>query len=235
MQETTPTTPPGRRAGLPALAALAAADPLRRHVIGYDSADGTHWSRLGDGDPARAADYGPGRAVRRLAGLFGDDQPVSSKGTGSGGGGPFQAKKRFDRVSVEAAGRRPPAGRRGAPLRGAHGRPVIGAVTKAAADLRGGTPVQAGVSGHRVRRHRARLARGGAVGTPSPRRWQHVRRADRGDRSGAMFITAEYRRGLIRVTLAASPRRGRILAAKAVVIGVAAFVVGVPAASSRRC
>ena len=35
-----------------------------------------------------------------------------------------------------------------------------------------------------------------------------------------MFITAEYRRGLIRITLAASPRRGRVLAAKAIVIGV---------------
>ncbi len=37
----------------------------------------------------------------------------------------------------------------------------------------------------------------------------------------AMFITAEYRRGLIRVTLTASPRRGRVLAAKAVVVGAA--------------
>ncbi len=41
-----------------------------------------------------------------------------------------------------------------------------------------------------------------------------------------MFITAEYRRGLIRTTLAASPRRGRVLAAKAVVIGAAGFVAG---------
>ena len=40
---------------------------------------------------------------------------------------------------------------------------------------------------------------------------------------GAMFITAEYRRGLIRVTLAACPRRGRVLAAKALVIGLVAF------------
>jgi ABC-type transport system involved in multi-copper enzyme maturation permease subunit len=39
----------------------------------------------------------------------------------------------------------------------------------------------------------------------------------------AMFMTAEYRRGLIRVTLAASPRRGRVLAAKAVVIGAVTF------------
>jgi ABC-type transport system involved in multi-copper enzyme maturation permease subunit len=42
----------------------------------------------------------------------------------------------------------------------------------------------------------------------------------------AMFITAEYRRGLIRTTLAVSPRRGRLLAAKAVVIGLATFVLG---------
>ena len=32
-----------------------------------------------------------------------------------------------------------------------------------------------------------------------------------------MFITAEYRRGLIRITLAAAPHRGRLLAAKAVI------------------
>ena len=43
---------------------------------------------------------------------------------------------------------------------------------------------------------------------------------------GAVFITAEYRRGLIRVTLAACPRRGRVLAAKACVIGLVAFAAG---------
>ena len=41
---------------------------------------------------------------------------------------------------------------------------------------------------------------------------------------GAMFITAEYRRGLIRTTFAASPARGRVLAAKAVVTGLVTFV-----------
>ena len=45
-----------------------------------------------------------------------------------------------------------------------------------------------------------------------------------------MFMTAEYRRGLIRTTLAASPSRGRVLAAKAIVIGAAAFVTGLAAA-----
>jgi ABC-type transport system involved in multi-copper enzyme maturation permease subunit len=47
-----------------------------------------------------------------------------------------------------------------------------------------------------------------------------------------MFITAEYRRGLIRTTLAASPRRGRVLAAKAIVIGSVTFVAGLAAASA---
>ncbi|HXB48776.1 MAG TPA: ABC transporter permease subunit [Streptosporangiaceae bacterium] len=42
----------------------------------------------------------------------------------------------------------------------------------------------------------------------------------------AMFITVEYRRGLIRISLAASPRRGRLLAAKAVVIGLLTFLLG---------
>jgi hypothetical protein len=48
---------------------------------------------------------------------------------------------------------------------------------------------------------------------------------------GAMFITAEYRRGLIRTTLAASPRRGRILAAKAIVIGGVTYLTGLIAAA----
>ncbi|MEU6998891.1 ABC transporter permease subunit [Nonomuraea sp. NPDC046570] len=46
-----------------------------------------------------------------------------------------------------------------------------------------------------------------------------------------MFVTAEYRRGLIRTTLLAAPRRGRALVAKAVVIGAVAFVTGLAAAA----
>jgi hypothetical protein len=48
---------------------------------------------------------------------------------------------------------------------------------------------------------------------------------------GALFITAEYRRGMIRTTLAASPRRGRVLAAKAIVIGSVTFVAGLVGAA----
>ncbi len=46
-----------------------------------------------------------------------------------------------------------------------------------------------------------------------------------------MFITVEYRRGLIRTTFTATPRRGSVLAAKAVVIGAIAFAVGALAAA----
>ncbi|MFZ0041769.1 MAG: hypothetical protein WAK93_10715 [Solirubrobacteraceae bacterium] len=48
---------------------------------------------------------------------------------------------------------------------------------------------------------------------------------------GTMFITSEYRRSLIRTTFAAIPDRGRVLAAKAVVIGGVAFVVGAVASA----
>jgi ABC-type transport system involved in multi-copper enzyme maturation permease subunit len=46
------------------------------------------------------------------------------------------------------------------------------------------------------------------------------------------FITGEYRRGLIHTTLAATPQRGSVLAAKALVIAVVAFVVGVAASAA---
>jgi ABC-type transport system involved in multi-copper enzyme maturation permease subunit len=45
----------------------------------------------------------------------------------------------------------------------------------------------------------------------------------------AMFFSTEYRRGLIRTTLAATPRRGAVLAAKAVVIAAVVFVTGLVA------
>ena len=48
---------------------------------------------------------------------------------------------------------------------------------------------------------------------------------------GTMFITSEYRRGLIRTTFAATPDRGRVLAAKAVVIAGVAFAVGAVASA----
>jgi ABC-type transport system involved in multi-copper enzyme maturation permease subunit len=46
----------------------------------------------------------------------------------------------------------------------------------------------------------------------------------------ALFITTEFRRGIIRTTFTATPDRGRVLAAKAVVLAATAFVTGVAAA-----
>jgi hypothetical protein len=43
---------------------------------------------------------------------------------------------------------------------------------------------------------------------------------------GVLFATSEYRRGMIRTTLAATPRRGRVLAAKAIVLGTTSFLLG---------
>ena len=42
----------------------------------------------------------------------------------------------------------------------------------------------------------------------------------------ALFITTEFRRGTIRTTFTASPHRGRVLVAKAVVVAGVAFVTG---------
>ncbi len=43
----------------------------------------------------------------------------------------------------------------------------------------------------------------------------------------SMFVTSEYRRGLIRTTFTATPARGRVLVAKGLVLGALAFVLSV--------
>lgn len=45
----------------------------------------------------------------------------------------------------------------------------------------------------------------------------------------ALFVTAEYKRGMVRTTFTASPARARVLVAKAAVIGAAAFGLGLVA------
>lgn len=46
---------------------------------------------------------------------------------------------------------------------------------------------------------------------------------------GVLFMTSEFKRGMIRTTFTASPLRGRVLAAKAVVLGGTAFGLGLVA------
>ncbi|WP_329124691.1 ABC transporter permease subunit [Streptomyces sp. NBC_01353] len=48
---------------------------------------------------------------------------------------------------------------------------------------------------------------------------------------GTVFITGEYRHGLLRTTVAAVPPRGRVLGAKALVVGGVGFTIGLVAAA----
>jgi ABC-type transport system involved in multi-copper enzyme maturation permease subunit len=193
-------------------------------ITGYDSADGTHWTRVGS-----VALAGLPSTVQ--AGLFvtSPDQAAYSASLGSGtvNNNPTQATGVFDHVSrtgrwpasawtgddVGAAGPGPGAGSGSSPYRQVGGRFTV----TGSGDI---APLIAGALND------------GPVIT--------VRDYLLGTFAGliavavvaAMFMTAEYRRGLIRTTLAASPHRGRVLAAKAIVIGSAAFVAGLAAAAA---
>jgi ABC-type transport system involved in multi-copper enzyme maturation permease subunit len=180
-------------------------------ITGYDSLDGAVWVRVGTVTLAGLPSTVP-------AGLFAaspDVEAVSSRsvGGGSGSGGPSQATAAFDHVAVQ------------------DGRPA-GAWTGTAV---GGPYAVLGY--HRSGGGFAVSGSGDIAPVVDPGA-KSVANSQIGAFAGliaavivaAMFITAEYRRGLIRVTLTASPRRNRVLAAKAIVIGAAAFVVGLPAA-----
>jgi ABC-type transport system involved in multi-copper enzyme maturation permease subunit len=201
----------GVSAAAPRWLRLTRADDV---VTGYDSADGTSWTKIGTATL-------PGLAATVQAGLFatspGYTAPTSQQLTGgSTGGAPTDATAVFDRVSLR--GGWPGSSWSGTSVNG--GPSSISYPAGATAGYRqvGGTFTVTG-SGD--------IAPGVNGATPA-------------DTSlaglfigliavlvvGALFITAEYRRGLIRVTLAASPRRGRVLAAKAIVLGTVTFTAG---------
>jgi ABC-type transport system involved in multi-copper enzyme maturation permease subunit len=186
-------------------------------VTGYDSADGTHWVKVSTATL-------PGLPRVAQAGLFAAS-PGSSTTTGRSIGGATavgaqtQATAAFDRIAVSGAhpAATSPAGVWAGTSVGAAGggpaggfRQAGGAVTvTGSGDIAPAVPDQEGsVSGALVG------AFAGLIAVVV---------------LGAVFVTAEYRRGLIRVTLAASPSRGRVLAAKAAVIGAVTFAVALPA------
>ena len=184
-------------------------------VTGYDSADGTAWTKVGSVTLTGLPSTVP-------AGLFAaspDYSVVTSQsiGGGSGSGGPSQATAAFDRLTLQGAW---PGGTWtgttvGGPSSGPY--PVLGYRQSGGGLLVSGSgdiaPVIPGTEGS---------VAGTQIGAFAGLIAMVV--------VAAMFITAEYRRGLIRVTLTASPRRSRILAAKAIVIGATAFAVALPAA-----
>jgi ABC-type transport system involved in multi-copper enzyme maturation permease subunit len=181
-------------------------------ITGYDSADGTHWTEVGtvtlSGLPSTVQ-----------AGLFAAspyDSPESLNfggGTSGRGGGSTRATAVIDHVSG---------------FGGAWTGEYIGAADAS------------GIGGYHQAGGRFTVTGSGDI-APIPA--GHGNAADSaltvadyliGTFAGliaiavvaAMFITAEYRRGLIRVTLAASPRRGRVLAAKAIAVAAVSFVAG---------
>ena len=192
-------------------------------ITGYDSADGTHWVKAGTVTL-------PGLPSTVQAGLFAaspeDSAEVQHLGGGiQGGEGPTQATAVIDHVS---GFRGPWAGT----YVGAASASGIGAANPSGTGRyhqAGGrftvtgsgdiAPVPAGNGGPAAT---AATVGGYLLGTFAGLIALAV--------VATMFMTAEYRRNLIRVTLAASPRRGRALAAKAVVIGAVAFVTGLAGA-----
>jgi ABC-type transport system involved in multi-copper enzyme maturation permease subunit len=178
-------------------------------VTGYESGNGTRWTKVGTvhlaGLPATAQ-------AGLLAADPGSVQATSQSITGGGaGGGIGVATAVFDHLSLRS--QRPGGSWSGIDIGGSAGDgtgwhqasgtlAVTGSGDMAPASAAGsGTPIEQTLVG----------GFGGLIAVIVV---------------AAMFMTAEYRRGLIRVTLAACPRRGRVLAAKAVVIGSAAFVAG---------
>jgi ABC-type transport system involved in multi-copper enzyme maturation permease subunit len=188
-------------------------------ITGYDSAGGTSWTKIG-------AVTLPGLAPVVRAGLFatspGSTRQTSQQVTSaSGTAAPTDATATFDRIGLRG---------------GWPGRSWTG------------TWVNGGPDSPYVTGHEAGYRRAGGVFTVT----------GSGDIApdvtdgvpidvllaglflalvavlvvGAQFMTAEYRRGLIRATLAASPRRGRALAAKAIVLGTVTFAAGLAAAAA---
>jgi len=185
-------------------------------ITGYDSADGTHWSQVGEVTLA-------GLRPTAQVGLFTTSPDYQQEslnfggGTSGTGGGPSQATAAFDHLATSGGW-------------------TAGQWTGHYV----GTPEVSGVVGYHESGGQFTLTGEGDI-APVPA--GHGGPADAaatvsdyliGTFVGllavvvvaALFVTAEYRRGLIRMTFAATPSRGRVLAAKAVVVGAAGFIAG---------
>jgi ABC-type transport system involved in multi-copper enzyme maturation permease subunit len=221
----------GDTAGLPG--AVSAGHPrwlrLTRSgdtITGYDSADGTHWTLVGT---AQLTGLQSTVQVGMFATSPGYTVTQNSFGGGNSNGGPAQATGVFDDVSLTGTA---PGTWTGTTVGG--GGPALsgpnGNQGPAAYARRGGNFTVTG-SGDI-----APVTPGPGGGLPTVTIGQSLVGAFLGLIAimvvAAMFFSTEYRRGLIRTTLAATPRRGAVLAAKALVIGAVAFVIGLVAAAA---
>jgi len=193
-------------------------------ITGYDSADGTHWTPVG------TADLG-GLPSTVQVGLFTTSPQygvlTTSFGGGTGNFGPTLATGVFDHVGV--SGSNHSGSWTGATIGSPAGFGPNGQSGEGFQQT-GGTFTVTG-SGDIAPLVTGPGSPNGGTGTIE----DHLIGTFAGLIAvivvATMFVTAEYRRGLIRTTLAASPRRGRVLAAKAVVIGLVTFVMGLVAAA----
>jgi ABC-type transport system involved in multi-copper enzyme maturation permease subunit len=190
-------------------------------ITGYDSADGRHWTEVGSATLA-------GLSSTVQAGLFATSPAYMSQtevfGGTTGQVGPSLATGGFDHVRLSGA---------------VKGDGEVGGARWAGVDVgnQGAFGPQSGqLEGFQRAGGRftvtgsgdiAPQVPGGGGGGPNSTIEDHLMGAFAGlivlVVIGAMFMTTEYRRGLIRTTLAATPRRGRVLAAKAIVIAAVTF------------
>jgi len=179
-------------------------------VTGYDSTDGIHWTKIGTA-------YLTGLLTTAQVGLF-VTSPVSFVSE-SRRGNPSVATASFDQIALR--GDLPAASWKGEQIGAADIYPTVPSASSwhqrsADAFTISGTGDIAPLVG------------GGIIGTDAGESLLV------GQLAGlivlivlaTLFVTSEYRRGLIRTTLVASPRRARILAAKAVIVGSVGFFAG---------
>jgi ABC-type transport system involved in multi-copper enzyme maturation permease subunit len=195
-------------------------------LTGYDSADGTNWTRVGT---VQLTGLPSSVQIGMFATSPGYTVTQSSFGGSNNNSGPAQATGVFDHVGLTGA---------------ASGGTWTGTA------VGGGGPIGAGPQGNGASAPPYTRSGGAftitgsgdiAPVTPGPGGGLPTVTVEQtlvGIFIGlivivvvaAMFFSTEYRRGLIRTTLAATPQRGVVLAAKAVIIGAVAFVTGAIAA-----
>jgi hypothetical protein len=182
-------------------------------ISGYDSADGVHWRLVGT---ARLTGFPATAQGGLFAATPGYTKTSTSLGGSSSTGGPALATGAFDHVSRQGSW----------PAAGWTGRAI---------QAPGDTALPASAQGFTQAGDRLTVSGSGDVAPATGGGGlSTVEQTLTGTFLGlivivvigAMFMTAEYRRGLIRTTLTASPRRGRVLAAKAVVLAGVTFVTG---------
>ncbi|MFK3728842.1 hypothetical protein ACI2LJ_01070 [Streptomyces sp. NPDC088090] len=189
-------------------------------LTGYVSADGARWHQVGTARPS-----GLGRTVR--AGLFAASPQARQETPAGTGFVPAVATGTFGRPVLRGAW--PDSGWSGTQVGGDAGTSgSYGNGTKGGFTQSGGTLAVTGAGDI------APVVGGPAMGPAySPENFLV------GGFAGlvvviavsAVFVTGEYRCGLIRTTLTAHPARGRLLTAKAVTVGGAAFAAGLVAAA----